>query len=67
MTKKLIYENSKAAVKPNDIVNIPGVGSATVKNVRAPRKESGTGRITLLLVDGRKLDYPPSIINATWI
>ena len=67
MTKKLIYEDSKKAVKPNDIVDVPELGSVTVKNVRAPRKEAGTGRITLMLPDGRKVDYAPSIIGATWI
>jgi len=67
MTKKLIYENSRVAVKPNDVVDVEGLGSAVVKNVRAPRKEAGSGRVTLLFADGRKLDYPPSIINATWI
>ena len=67
MTKKLIYEESKKAVKPNDIVDVPELGSVIVKNVRAPRKESGSGRVTLLLPDGRKVDYPTSIINAVWI
>jgi len=67
MTKKLIYEDSKIAVKPNDMVDVPELGSVTVKNVRAPRKEAGTGRVTLLLSDGRKVDYPPSAIGATWI
>ena len=67
ITRKLIYSESQKAVKPNDIVDVPKLGSVIVKNVRAPRKESGTGRVTLLLSDGRKVDYPPSIINATWI
>lgn len=66
-TRKLIYSDSKKAVKPNDLVDVPGLGSVSVKNVRAPRKEAGTGRVTLLLPDGRKADYPPSTINATWI
>ena len=66
-TRKLIYSDSQKAVKPNDIVDVPGLGSVIVKNVRAPRKEAGTGRVTLLLADGRKVDYAPAIINATWI
>ncbi len=66
MAKKLIYEVTKVAVKPNDVVQSDELGEVIVKNVRAARKESGSGRVTLLLTDGTKGDYSPGAINAIW-
>ena len=65
-TKKLIYEQTKISVKLNDVVHSPQLGQVTVCNIRAPRKHHGLGRITLLIADGRKLDYSPAVIGAKW-
>ncbi len=67
MTRKLVYEDTGVSVKPNDSVTVTGVGEGTIKNVRAPRKESGTGRVTILITaTGQIADYAPSEINAIW-
>ena len=66
-TKKLVYEATRVAVKPKDVVETATLGEVTVKNVRAARKEQGSGRVTLILADGTKGDYSPSAINAVWI
>ena len=65
--KKLVYEATKVAVKPNDVVQSTTLGTVTVTNVHASRKHSGHGRVTLLLADGTKGDYSPSAIHAIWI
>ena len=67
MVEKLIYKSSGLAVKRNDIVDTHHLGSVTVKNIHAPRKHSGHGRVTLILADGRVADYPPSVIDANWL
>jgi len=67
MTQKLIYEATKVSVKLNDVIHNPTLGDLIVKNIRAPRKHSGTGRVTVMNSAGKKMDYAPSIINAIWI
>lgn len=68
MTQKLVYESTKVSVKLNDKIDIPSLGGiVTVKGVHAPRKKAGMGKVTLLLPDGRKLQYSISVIRAVWI
>lgn len=66
-TVKLVYEDTKKAVKPNDVVQSAKLGKVTVSNVHAPKHKVGHGRLTLKLADGTSGDYSPSYINAIWI
>lgn len=66
-TKKLVYEATKISVKLNDVVQSASLGQVVVKNIHSARKHSGHGRVTLILADGRSLDYSPAVINAIWI
>lgn len=66
MSRKLIYASNGRAVKPNDAVTLPDLRIAIVKNVRAPRKDSGVGRVTLQLPNGQRQDFTPAIIDALW-
>ena len=66
VTRKLVYETTKVAVKQSDHHTIPNVGVCTVENIHAPRKTPGPGRVTLKHPDGTKHDYSPGIIKAIW-
>ncbi len=65
-TKKLVYVDTRIVVKQSDKHTLTELGPVTVENIRSPRKKSGSGRVTLKTSDGRMLEFPPSIINATW-
>jgi hypothetical protein len=65
-TVKLVYEDTKKAVKPNDIVQSRELGEVIVTNVHAAKHKSSHGRLTLTLADGTKGDYSPAYIKAIW-
>ena len=65
-TKKLVYSESLLSVKPKDVIQTEDLGQVIVRNVHAPRKRAGQGRITVSLADGRICDYPPAAIGAKW-
>jgi hypothetical protein len=66
-TKKLVYEGSLVRVKQDDVFNHPTLGPLTVESVSASRKKHSSGKVKLKDSLGRVADYPPGIINATWI
>lgn len=66
-TKKLVYEQSKLAVKQNDKHTLPDVGIVTVENIHASKRKHGQGKITLKLPNGTLQEFPPAVINAIWL
>ena len=66
-TKKLVYEQSKVAVKQSGEHTLPNIGLVTVENVHASKRKHGQGKVTLKLPNGTLQEFPPSIINAIWI
>ena len=64
---KLVYKDTGVSVKRNDVINTIHLGQVFVKSVYSPRKKKGSGKIKLILVDGRIADYTPSDIGANWI
>jgi len=66
-TKKLVYEETLARVRQDDVFNHPKLGLLTVESVSASRKKNSSGKVKLTDSLGRVADYPPGVINAKWI
>ena len=67
MAKELVHLHNRVLVTINEKINTDELGEVTVVGFAQPHRLNGSGKVIVILPDGRTVDLHPGAVKATWV